>query len=218
MGYARLKLISGETEAKPVGQALLWSKEQTISRRNTACGADEASTLDCSGISARTGPSTRSGRSRPSPPRSRKKRIEFARLIHEADDDEFEARYTDYLDVDQFLKFIACNVIVCNLDSLSGSKPLYLSRAGVEPVSVSPWDMDHSFGAFHLMGTPDTRRNMSIDKPVTDHRPIIARVLGVPATEKPRLHRGVWSQSSTATPCLRRSICLRTLANGIVER
>ena len=40
--------------------------------------------------------------------------------------------------------------------------------------------MDHSFGAFHLMGTPDTRLNMSIDKPVTDHRPIIARVLGVP--------------------------------------
>ena len=48
-------------------------------------------------------------------------------LIHEADDDEFEARYTDYLDVDQFLKFIACNVIVCNLDSfLSGSQNHYI--------------------------------------------------------------------------------------------
>ena len=42
------------------------------------------------------------------PTEEQKKRVmEFARLIHEADFDEFSKRYADYLDVDQFLRFSA---------------------------------------------------------------------------------------------------------------
>lgn len=116
------------------------------------------------------------------PTEEQKKRvIEFARLIHKSDFDEFEKRYDEYLDVDQYLRFLACNVIACNLDSfLGGSQNHYIY---LEPKSNKfqflPWDMDHSFGAFHLMGEPNARRRLSIDRPVTDNRPIIDRVLQV---------------------------------------
>jgi spore coat protein CotH len=107
--------------------------------------------------------------------------IEFAKLIHKSDFDEFEERYEEYLDVDQYLRFLACNVIVCNLDSfLGGSQNHYIY---LDPESNKfqflPWDMDHSFGAFHMMGDPNARRRLSIDRPVTDNPPIIDRVLQV---------------------------------------
>lgn len=193
VGYARVKLtIPGETEAKPVGlYTVVEQKDKRFLRRNYGSAKGLLMKPSTFGLFRYFGeewaeyeigfvPKT-------VPTEEQKKRvIEFARLIHEADDDEFEARYTDYLDVDQFLKFIACNVIVCNLDSfLSGSQNHYIY---LEPESnrfqFLPWDMDHSFGAFHLMGTPDTRRNMSIDQPVTDRRPIIERVLGVPGNRE----------------------------------
>ena len=107
--------------------------------------------------------------------------IEFSKLIHQSDFDEFEERYEEYLDVDQYLRFLACNVIVCNLDSfLGGSQNHYIY---LDPESNKfqflPWDMDHSFGAFHMMGDPNARRRLSIDRPVTDNPPIIDRVLQV---------------------------------------
>ena len=177
---------SGETEAKPVGlYTVVEQKDKRFLRRNYARQADEAEYIRLFRYFGEDWPSTTGLCPRPTPPRSRKTSDRVCRLIHEADDDEFEARYTDYLDVDQFLKFIACNVIVCNLDSfLSGSQNHYIYLEPSRTRFSLPWDMDHSFGAFHLMGTPDTRRNMSIDKPVTDHRPIIARVLGVPGNRE----------------------------------
>ena len=118
--------------------------------------------------------------------RQKKRVIEFARLIHEADFDEFKERYEEYLDVDQYLRFLACNVIASNLDSfLSGSQNHYIY---LEPESNKfqffPWDMDISFGAFSLMGNANSRRRLSIDRPVTDKRPIIDRVLQVPENKE----------------------------------
>ncbi|MED5453503.1 MAG: CotH kinase family protein, partial [Verrucomicrobiota bacterium] len=88
--------------------------------------------------------------------------IEFAKLIHKSDFDEFEERYEEYLDVDQYLRFLACNVIACNLDSfLGGSQNHYIY---LDPESNKfqflPWDMDHSFGAFPLMGDSNARRRL----------------------------------------------------------
>ena len=193
VGYARVKLtIPGETEAKPIGlYTVVEQKDKRFLRRNYGSAKGLLMKPSTFGLFRYFGedwaeyeigfvPKT-------DPTEEQKKRvIEFARLIHEADDDEFEARYADYLDVDQFLKFISCNVIVCNLDSfLSGSQNHYIYlEPETKRFQFLPWDMDHSFGAFPLMGTADTRRNMSIDRPVTDHRPIIERVLKVPGNRE----------------------------------
>ena len=117
------------------------------------------------------------------PTKAQKKRvIEFARLIHESEDDAFEERVEDYLDVDQFLRFVAVNVLLTNLDSfLGGSQNHYIY---LEPESNKfqffPWDMDLSFGVFPFNGTPETRRKMSIDHPAGKGHTLIERVLKIP--------------------------------------
>lgn len=108
--------------------------------------------------------------------------IEFAKLLQHADDEKFNSQLEDYLDVDQFLRFLAVNVLLCNLDSfLGGSQNHYIY---LEPESNKfqflPWDMDHSFGAFPLEGTAHSRRNLSIDQPGGEKHRLIRRVLAIP--------------------------------------
>ena len=107
--------------------------------------------------------------------------MEFARLLHKGDDAAFEAALEEYLDVDQFLRFLAINVLLSNLDSfLGGAQNHYIY---LEPQSNQfrflPWDMDISFGAFDMEGTPSSRRNLSIDHPQTSNNPLIERVLAI---------------------------------------
>ncbi len=69
--------------------------------------------------------------------------IEFAKLIHKSGDDAFEEKVESYLDVDQFLRFLAVNVLLTNLDSfLGGSQNHYIY---LEPDSNKfqffPWDV-----------------------------------------------------------------------------
>jgi hypothetical protein len=108
--------------------------------------------------------------------------IGFARLLHQGDDATFDQQVGDYLDVDQFLRFLAVNVLLSNLDSFLGATQnhyIYL-----EPTSNKfqflPWDMDHSFGVFPLTGTPESRRDLSIDHPGGTKHTLIERVLGLP--------------------------------------
>ena len=109
--------------------------------------------------------------------------IEFARLIHKSGDEAFEEKVEEYLDVDQFLRFIAVNVLLTNLDSfLGGSQNHYIY---LEPESNKfqffPWDMDSSFGVAQFwVGTPETCRDMSIDHPAGKGHTLIERVLNIP--------------------------------------
>ena len=109
--------------------------------------------------------------------------IEFARLIHKSGDEAFEEKVEEYLDVDQFLRFIAVNVLLTNLDSfLGGSQNHYIY---LEPESNKfqffPWDMDSSFGVAEFWnGTPETCRDMSIDHPAGKGHTLIERVLNIP--------------------------------------
>ena len=107
--------------------------------------------------------------------------IAFAKLLHQGDDGEFEARVEEYLDVDQFLRFLAINVLLSNLDSfLGGAQNYYVYLdTGSNRLQFIPWDMDVSFGAFDMEGTPASRRNLSIDRPQTRENRLIERVLAI---------------------------------------
>ncbi len=109
--------------------------------------------------------------------------MEFSELIHTADDETFSAKVEEYLDVDQFLNFLAVNALLSNLDSFLGGSQNYY--AYLEPdsnrIQMIPWDMDHSLGAFLLLGTPEDRRNLSIEHPqIGEDHTIIARLLNIP--------------------------------------
>ena len=84
--------------------------------------------------------------------------------------------------MEAFLRFLAINVLLSNLDSFLGGAQNYYVY--LEPQSnqleLWPWDMDHSFGAFELVGSRESRCNLSIHHPHWGGNELIERVLAVP--------------------------------------
>jgi hypothetical protein len=109
--------------------------------------------------------------------------IEFARVVNQADDREFEAAIDTLLDVDRFLRFLACQVLLGNLDSFLGSGHnyyLYLDDATNRFVFL-PWDLDLAFGGFFLSGSVDELANLSLEHPHQGNNRLIDRLLQNPA-------------------------------------
>ncbi len=108
--------------------------------------------------------------------------IAFARLVSKTADEDFAAELENYLDVDQFLRFLAVNTLLCNLDSFLGNTQnhyVYLEPES-DRFQFLPWDMDHSFGSFPLKGSPESRRALNIDHPGGRDHKLIERVLAIP--------------------------------------
>jgi spore coat protein H len=92
------------------------------------------------------------------PTEAQKKRlIEFAALVDKADDAAFRKKIGSYLDVDAFLRFVAANALLVNLDSYLGfghNYYLYLVPKTNRFVFI-PWDLDLSLAAWPLAGPPE---------------------------------------------------------------
>ncbi|MEE3372076.1 MAG: CotH kinase family protein [Planctomycetota bacterium] len=106
--------------------------------------------------------------------------IEFARLLHQSDDQTFGAQLEAYLDVDQFLRFLAVNVLLSNLDSFLGATQNYYIY--LEPQTnrfqFFPWDLDISFGTFSRDNASRQQlADLSIDYPGGTKHTLIMRVL-----------------------------------------
>ncbi len=108
--------------------------------------------------------------------------IEFVRLLDSADKEAFAAGIADYLDVDEFLRFLATSAWLSNMDSMFAighNFYMYLDpRSG--KVNFLPWDLDLSFAGFPMMGSPDDLMNLSLKHPHAGNNKLIDRVLGVP--------------------------------------
>ena len=70
--------------------------------------------------------------------------IEFARLVTQADDAEFAAKLGDYVDLDNFSRFMAVTVWLSTMDSSGRPELLRLPAPADEQVPFMPWDLDHS--------------------------------------------------------------------------
>ena len=107
--------------------------------------------------------------------------IEFARLLHQGDDQTFRDQLAAYLDVDQFLRFLAVNVLLSNLDSFLGATQNYYIY--LEPQTnrfqFFPWDLDISFGMFLRAGSRQQLADLSIDYPGSTKHTLIMRVLAI---------------------------------------
>jgi serine/threonine protein kinase len=80
--------------------------------------------------------------------------IDFARLVHQATDEEFRARIDSFLDVAAFLRFLAANALTSNLESffaLGHNYWLYLDP-GAGKLHFIPGDLEFSLANFLLMG------------------------------------------------------------------
>jgi spore coat protein CotH len=93
--------------------------------------------------------------------------IEFARLVNGSDDKQFRSAIDSYIDVDGFLRFIAVNALIVNLDTLLAMPQnyyLYL-HPGNEKFVFFPWDLDISFAGWPLGGPPEKQMDLSVSHP-----------------------------------------------------
>ena len=119
-------------------------------------------------------------------PEQGRRLIEFTKLIQQSNDQTFKQKIESFLDTDAFLRFMAVNVLLSNLDSYLGSNQnhyVYLDPV-TNKFQLIPWDLDISFGAFGLVGTPESRRALSIHRPHNGQNRLIERVLGIAKYKK----------------------------------
>ncbi len=105
--------------------------------------------------------------------------IEFAKLVHQASDEEFQKQIGSFIDVDGFLRFLAANALTANLESffaLGHNYHLYLD-AKTKKFHFAPGDLEFSFANFLLMGTADQLMDLSVVKPYPGESKLADRLL-----------------------------------------
>ena len=93
--------------------------------------------------------------------------IDFTRLVNRADDEQFNKQIGTYLDVDEFLRFIAVNALVANLDSIfsMGHNFYIFLNPKTNKFMFLPWDLDLSLAGFPMVGSPDQQMDLSLTHP-----------------------------------------------------
>ncbi len=112
--------------------------------------------------------------------------IEFCKLVTRSEEADFAARVGQYLDLEKFARFMAVTVWLSTMDSILGPGQnyyLYL-HPKTRKFQFLPWDLDHSFGQFGLMGNQEQRDNLSIHKPWQGENRFLERVFKVEAFKK----------------------------------
>ncbi len=108
--------------------------------------------------------------------------IDFVQLLDKANNETFQAEIADYLDVDEFLRFLAVSAWLSNMDSLFAighNYYIYLDPR-TSKLNFLPWDLDLSFAGFPMMGSPDDLLNLSLKHPHAGTNKLIDRLLAVP--------------------------------------
>ena len=80
--------------------------------------------------------------------------MDFAHLVNHGNEQEFRDSIASYLDVDGFLRFIAVNTLIVNLDTLLAMPQNYYLHLGrdTNKVRLLSWDLDISFAGWPLGG------------------------------------------------------------------
>jgi spore coat protein H len=107
--------------------------------------------------------------------------IAFAKLVNRGSDEQFKKEIDSYLDVDEFLRFVAVNALLVNLDSfltLGHNYYIYLNPETNKFVFI-PWDLDLSLGGFPMMGSPEQQLDLSLMHPHAGENKLIDRLLAI---------------------------------------
>jgi spore coat protein H len=108
--------------------------------------------------------------------------IDLARLTTHASEADFAARIGEFLDLDAFARFLACETILANFDGIlnTGQNYLIYLDPRTDRFGFIPWDLDHSWGEFPFAATADERERASIWHPWLGENRFLERLMGVP--------------------------------------
>jgi hypothetical protein len=114
---------------------------------------------------------------------SQKRRvIDLCRLVSKAGDEEFAARLGDFIDLDEFARFMAVSVWIGDYDSLliTGQNFYMYLDPRSNRFQFIPWDKDHTFGAW-ITATHEDRQRHSILEPWEGRKRFVSRVFKLEA-------------------------------------
>ena len=155
-------------------------------------------------------------------PEEQKRVISFAKLVNTASDEEFEKQITSFIDVDEFLKFLAANALTANLESflaLGHNYTLYLD-AKTRHFHFIPGDLEFSFANLMLFGSPDQLMDLSVMKPYPGENKLPDRLLSVKANaDRYRELLGVLSSTAfTKDKLLKTATLIDNATKGIRDK
>jgi hypothetical protein len=108
--------------------------------------------------------------------------IAFARLVQKADDATFNKEVGSYLDVDNYLRFLAATAFLANADSffvLGHNYYLYL-HPKTQKLHFVPWDLDRAFANFPILGSNARQMDLSLAHPYAGTHRLTERLLAIP--------------------------------------
>jgi hypothetical protein len=114
--------------------------------------------------------------------------MDLCRLVTQADDTEFAARISKFIDLPGVARFMAVMVYLSDLDGILGpGQNLYLYlHPKTQQFQFIPWDQDRTWGQF-ARASQEQRDNLSIHRPWQGENPFLERLFKLEAFKKPYL-------------------------------
>jgi len=108
--------------------------------------------------------------------------IGFCKIVTSGTDQEFAAKLPEYVDLDNFARFIAVDVWLTDLDGILNVGQNYYAYMDPKDGKFRfiAWDHDHSFGQMGRASVPQIE-NFSINHPWGSRNRFLERVFAVPA-------------------------------------
>ena len=115
-----------------------------------------------------------------------KRVIDFSKLVTSGSDPEFSEHLAEFLDLDEFARFMSVTVWLSTLDSIlmMGQNFYVYLHPETHKFEFIPWDLDHSFGQFPMGGTQEEREQLSILKPWRGSNRFLERVFNTEAFKR----------------------------------
>ncbi len=111
----------------------------------------------------------------------------FVKFVNQASDEDFAKHIGEYVDVDEFLHFLAVEVALVNLDSPLGMNHNYYITVNPKTQKVTwiPWDLNLAFGGFggggRGGGGGNPPQDLSVNRPAAKGQmPLADRLLAIP--------------------------------------
>lgn len=123
--------------------------------------------------------------------------MNFARFVSDTTDEEFAAQASSYLDVEEFLRFVAVTAMVSNLDNMfqiGHNYYMYLDPTTNRFIFM-PWDLDLAFANFPMMGSREEQMDLSLTHPFSGENELFDRLMEIESVSA--LYRKVLEELAT---------------------